>query len=169
MISPKILYLSYLHPFIQIPFVENCETITKSIFFSLKKKFFVIEKIMDTPHFLSLFFGIYFVIIGIVAFLRREFFRSVIENLFHNPALIAFSGVISLMGGILVLLFYHEWNLNHHVAITILGYLFVLGGIARLMFPEKLHAWALHIVRGNGFYVMAAINLILGLWLCWTS
>lgn len=121
---------------------------------------------MDTLHFLSLFFGIYFIIIGIIAFLRRDFFRAVVENLFHHPALIAFSGMISLMGGILVLLLYHEWSLSRHVVITILGYLLVLGGISRLMFPEKLHAWALHIVRGNGFYVMAAVNLILGLWLC---
>lgn len=91
---------------------------------------------MNFSYFLGAFLGLYLIIMGVALLTRKEMFQKLIEDFSRNPALIFFSGIMSLLIGLLIILTHNAWVMSWIVMITILGYLFFIQGLIRIYFPD---------------------------------
>ena len=85
---------------------------------------------------------------------------------FSNPALIFVSGILVFVAGLAVVRTHNVWSGGWPVLVTILGWLAVLSGLARILFPT----WLASIVAGFGqsigsIIAGAVILLVLGAFL----
>lgn len=93
---------------------------------------------MTTSVLLARFFGLYLLIVGATLLIRREQLPRIIRDFFDNSALMLFSGILTLVFGLLIILFHNIWTWNWNLPITIIGYLALLQGIVRLWFPDHM-------------------------------
>src|ERR1700686_5276611 len=62
------------------------------------------------------------------------------EQFSRDPALIFVSGVLVFVAGIAIVRVHNIWAGGWPVLVTVLGWLAVLGGLVRMLFPIKLAA-----------------------------
>jgi len=60
----------------------------------------------------------------------------------RDPALIMVSGIITFVAGLAIVRVHNFWKGGWFVVVTVLGWLFLVGGLARILFPSQLAAMA---------------------------
>lgn len=93
---------------------------------------------MDVSIFLAKLIGIYLLIIALIILLRKEQFHSVMKSIISSEGLIAFSGVMSLIAGLAILIGHPVWEWSWRVVISIIGILAVIQGVLRIGFTEQI-------------------------------
>lgn len=83
--------------------------------------------------FIARILGPVLVIVGIGLLLEGETFRAMAGEFLHSSALIYLSAVITLALGLAILNVHHLWVRDWRVLVTIFGWLFLIGGIFRLL------------------------------------
>src|ERR1700694_1429184 len=96
---------------------------------------------MQRSIFLAKLIGPLFFFIGVSLLVNQEAFRLMADQLLRNFALIYISGTITLVAGLAIVNLHNLWVGDWRLAITILGWLAVIGGIVRIVVPQ--HAAAL--------------------------
>jgi len=121
---------------------------------------------MDVSIFLARLMGPLFLAVGAGLLINQDHYRTMLQRFLTDTALYYFSGALALTGGVAILLFHNLWVADWRVLLTILGWLSVAKGLARLLVPQaglrlagSLESPAL--IRGGG--ILAAG---LGVWLC---
>jgi hypothetical protein len=71
---------------------------------------------------------------------NRKGFQEMIAGAARNPAVIYLAGLLTLLAGLLIVEFHNVWSAGWPVLITIIGWLAIMGGIARTMFPARMAA-----------------------------
>jgi hypothetical protein len=97
---------------------------------------------------------------GIAMLLNLGSFAVMVEQVSHDIALIFISGVLLLVAGIAIVRAHNIWS-GWPVVVTVLGWLAIIGGLARLFFPVQLAAIAANMGQHRGFLITAAIILVL--------
>ena len=62
-------------------------------------------------------------------------FPALAEQVSRDPALIFVSGILLFVAGLAIVRVHNRWTNGWPVLVTVLGWLFVLGGLARMLFP----------------------------------
>jgi len=91
---------------------------------------------MTPSTFIARILGPVLVIVGIGLLLEGDNFRTMADEFLHSFALIYSSGVITLALGLAMLNVHHLWVRDWRVLVTIFGWLFLIGGIFRLLAPS---------------------------------
>lgn len=91
---------------------------------------------MELSLFLAKLFGIYLLTMAVLLAVRGEVFARAVEEFFASRALLFLSGVIALVIGIAMAVGHSVWELNWRGVITLVGYLSIAKGVARIGFPE---------------------------------
>ena len=60
-----------------------------------------------------------------------------VDQAFHNPALVFVSGYPLFVSGLAIVYFHNQWKGGWPVVVTALGWLAVLSGLLRILFPTK--------------------------------
>ncbi|MEA2992234.1 MAG: hypothetical protein QOD40_1154 [Alphaproteobacteria bacterium] len=96
-------------------------------------------------------------------------FRAVVDDFTRSPALFFLSGVLTLVAGLAILHAHNVWVFdtgavwifNWRSIITIVGWIAVLGGLARMLLVTQLASWAAgfnrHAWIGQGIAIVAVI------------
>ena len=114
--------------------------------------------------------GPLFVVIGLGILLNTSFYTGMVVEAVHSPTLVYLSGVASLLAGVAILNAYRAWTASWRVAVTILGWLCVIGGIMRIVLPAIVTLLATTLYSGpTALMVAAVIVLILGAYLSYES
>ena len=74
---------------------------------------------------------------GIAMLLNRQAFPEMVSQLAQNYAIIFLSGALSLLAGVAIVRVHNVWTGGWPIIITILGWLLIVGGLARMWFPQK--------------------------------
>jgi hypothetical protein len=82
------------------------------------------------------FIGPLLMAMGVAMLINRHLFPEMIGQLAHNYALIFLSGVLSLLAGIAIVRVHNVWSAGWPVIITVVGWLGIVGGVARMWFPQ---------------------------------
>jgi uncharacterized membrane protein HdeD (DUF308 family) len=90
---------------------------------------------MDTSFFLAKLLGFYFLIYGILSLWGRKEFAALAREMGASKGLLAVSGEISLLFGLVIAIDHTMWEVSWRGLITLLGYLLILKGIIRFAFP----------------------------------
>ena len=71
-------------------------------------------------------------------FLNLGSFPGLAEQISRDPALILVSGILLLVAGLAIVRDHNRWAGGWPVLVTALGWLAIVGGLARMFFPFKL-------------------------------
>jgi len=91
---------------------------------------------------------------------------ALIAQASHDPALILVSGMITFVAGLAIVRVHNLWKGGWPVVVTVLGWLFLFGGLARMLFPTQLANMAAGIAHNTGFstgWIVAEAIILLGL------
>ncbi len=122
---------------------------------------------MELSLFLAKFFGLYLLVLSALCALRRKAFEGIVEDFFAQRALVFLSGLISLAAGIAIVISHSVWEPGWRLAITLIGYLSVAKGIARIAFPDQIRRVARQAISGPGKWIWFAMAFAFGGWLAW--
>jgi len=82
------------------------------------------------------------------------------EQAFRNPGLILMSGFMLFVAGLAIVRVHNRWSGGWPVLVSIFGWLAVIGGLARILFPARLAAIALPAVQSTGLLTTVAVVLL---------
>jgi hypothetical protein len=122
---------------------------------------------MPTSLFLARLIGPFALAIGVALVFNRTGFRALANEFLASPALLFFSGAVTMPAGLAIVITHSVWTTDWRVIITILGWLATIGGAVRMICP-KLTATMGHRMLAYPFtlHVSAAIYLVVGALLC---
>lgn len=96
---------------------------------------------------------------------NRDLAPALAEQLARDLGLIVVSGGLLLVAGLAIVRSHSIWA-GWPVAVTVLGWIAVISGVIRILFPVKLAAWAPSLVQSSWIVASAAgLLLVLGLFL----
>lgn len=125
---------------------------------------------METSLFLAKLIGPVLIVIGVGLLLKQTEFREMATDFLSSRALIFVSGLLTLVTGLAIVLTHNVWEFNWPVIITILGWLSVFGGVFRILFPDSVQSMGTSMLDKPAMMtVSGAIQIALGLWLCFVG
>lgn len=92
---------------------------------------------MDRSKFIAGLAGPVFLALGISMFLNHDLFPEVVHQIQNSFPLIIVAGVIALAAGLAIVQTHNTWS-GWPALVTLLGWLLVIGGVLRIVFPRQL-------------------------------
>ncbi len=125
---------------------------------------------MDTSIFIARFLGPAFIVMGIGLVANRENSRALAREFVDSPALIYLAGLIALVAGLAIVLTHNVWAFRWPVVITIFGWVALIAGVLRIVFPAVVMRMGEKMVASDSWLPIASIfYLVLGLWLAYVG
>jgi hypothetical protein len=89
--------------------------------------------------------------------------RTLAEQFARDTALIYVVGILVFVTGVAIVRSHNVWTGGWPVVVTIFGWLAILGGLARMLFPMQLAEIAARVIQVPGVLPIAAVaQLLLG-------
>jgi hypothetical protein len=92
---------------------------------------------MPTSIYLAKLIGPVALVAALSLFLNRSTYLAMAQEFMRSPALIYLSGLLTMTAGVAIVLAHNRWVAAWPVLITIFGWLAVIGGAARIAFPNQ--------------------------------
>ena len=125
---------------------------------------------MDTSILLAKIIGPMLIVIGAGVFINLELYRRMVAGFAGNTLLIYMAGTIALLLGLIVVTFHNVWEWRWPVIITILGWVSVIAGVFRVVFPDSVKSLGEDMIRTTGAFTAGGIiQGVIGAWLCYVS
>jgi hypothetical protein len=93
-------------------------------------------------------------------FLNLDAWPSMVDQAFHNPALVFVAGYLLFVAGLAIVYFHNQWTGGWPVVVTVLGWLTVVSGLLRIVFPTRLAEIATRAVQTAGLMPMMAVIIL---------
>ena len=124
---------------------------------------------MDTSLFLARLIGPMLLVVGAGVLINRENFRAMAKEMIASRELMFIIGLLTLLGGLAIVNTHNVWQ-GWPIIITIFGWIFVVSGALRILFPDivrsiqntALDKPALPAIGG-------AVQALVGAWLCYVG
>lgn len=110
--------------------------------------------------------GLWLFIVSLAMLMHHGRFKKVFTESMSNQTHMAFSGLVSLVLGLLVVLSHNIWVPNWPVVVTIIGWVLIIQAVARLFWPESFGKMMKDIAAKN-HTAWCWFWLIVGLYLTW--
>lgn len=124
---------------------------------------------MDTSIFLAQVFGLYFLIAGIALLVRPQAMQSLMKVL-NTRTYVYMTGFVALLIGVPLVLIHNVWDGSWRVIITVLCWLALLKGVARLYAPAAVADWVEGLAKNKGMMqILIIIMVILGAYLTYVG
>ena len=125
---------------------------------------------MDTSIFLARLLGPLFVVLAIGLLVRQDSWRAMAGDFIGSRPLVFLTGFLTLLGGLALVNTHNVWEAGWPLIITIFGWLAVIGGIARMLFPETVMGFGQKMLDSKTYLTSAGVvEGLLGLWLCYVG
>jgi len=128
---------------------------------------------MDRSTLLAKLIGPPFLAVGLGLLLNQKTYWDMIDEVIRHPSpignlLIYLSGLLSMVAGLAMVNVHPSWTRDWRVVITILGWLCVIGGVLRIVFPSfvgSIGASMLTSTSNSWIIGEGVVFLALGAWL----
>jgi hypothetical protein len=118
---------------------------------------------MSAAAFTARLIGPLFVAIGLGILINAPFYVGAVVEAVHSPTLVYLSGVATLLAGLAVVNTHRAWTADWRVIVTILGWIFVIAGILRIVLPELVTKLATTVFSGTtALSITGAVVLVIG-------
>src|SRR5215472_5283894 len=95
---------------------------------------------------------------------------ALVEAVSHDPALVLVSGFLAFVAGLAVVRVHNHWAADWAVLVTIFGWLLLIGGLVRMLFPIWLAGMAATFSPSTGLIVgEAVVFLVIGAFLSYKA
>jgi hypothetical protein len=116
--------------------------------------------VMQTSKTIAALIGPTLIALGVALLVNLGSFPAIIESVSRDPALIFLSGVLLFVAGVAIVRVHNRWTPDWPVLVTALGWLAVISGIARMLFPLQLASMAEGLSRSSGLFLASAVLLL---------
>lgn len=117
--------------------------------------------------FLAQVIGVFLFLTSLAMLVHQPRFKKTISDFLSNNSLISFSGNLSLLIGLLIVVSHNIWISQWPVLITLFGWVVLLQGLMRIYFPEAFTKMMKDLLAKNGYTVWCWIWLLIGAYLIW--
>lgn len=121
---------------------------------------------MTTSKTIAALMGPTLVATALMILLNLDAMPGMIEEMSKTPMLIVLSGYAAFVPGVAIVYFHNRWTAGWPVLITIFGWLSVIIGFVRMVFPTRLAGIAAQAAAGPAIHVVlpviGAVFLIVG-------
>jgi len=104
----------------------------------LQYKAFILTYVNDDPF--LLFFGCFYIILGLSAFLTPKSWEDFMDLFVENDALSLVMGILILPISLFVIFFYNDWETVGSVILMVVGYLALAKALILLLRPKWMQA-----------------------------
>ena len=95
---------------------------------------------------------------------------TLVEAVSRDPAIVLVSGVLAFVAGLAVVRVHNHWAADWAVVVTIFGWLLLIGGLIRMLFPIRLAEMAATLSPSTGLIVgEAVVFLVIGAFLSYRA
>ena len=105
------------------------------------------------------FIGPLLAALGVAMLVNRELFPVIIDQISHDYGLIIVSGMLSLLAGIAIVRVHNIWS-GWQAIVTVLGWLAIAGGLARMWAPQMAGPFANSFAGRPAVLLIAAVVLL---------
>lgn len=117
--------------------------------------------------FLARLIGPVLVAVAIGMLAHRDLYRRMAEEGMRSHALIYLSGVLTMASGLAIVLTHNVWTPSWRVLITLLGWLFIVGGAVRIVVPQQIETMGRWFLKHpQGMLIAPIVLLAIGAVLC---
>ena len=120
---------------------------------------------MDITIFFARLWGSFFIIFGALFIITKQLGKTI--EMTDDKAFVISTGYITLIMGLVTVIFHNVWVYSWEVVITILGWSTLIKGISKVGWPEQIHKQAQRFKKKQ--WLSAIFIIILGAWLFWSS
>jgi len=124
---------------------------------------------MELSLFLAKLFGIYLLVMSALCAARGDAIAQVVTEVIHHRPSLFLSGVIALVIGIAMAIGHSVWEPNWRGLITLIGYLSIAKGIARIGFPDFPNRASGLIAQQRARWIWIGFIVVLGCYLTWAG
>lgn len=124
---------------------------------------------MQLSLFLAQVIGIYLVVSNLSVLIHLNRSKKVLQDCLASSPLVALTGAISLMIGLLIVVSHDVWVSEWPVVITLIGWITVLHGAMRLFFPQVFVKVCKELISNQGFLLLSWLWLLIGFYLMWAG
>jgi hypothetical protein len=115
---------------------------------------------MQSSIFLAKLIGPLFLVMGAGMLINGAGYRAMAEEFLKSRALIYISGLLALLPGLAIVNLHNVWTADWRVIITIFGWLGLIGGVFRLLFPQQVTRVGTAMLASQSYLTVAAIVVI---------
>jgi hypothetical protein len=118
------------------------------------------EATMQRSVYLARLIGPVLVAIGVGMLANGPLFLVMANEGLHSYVLIYLSGVLTLTAGIALVLAHNEWVGDWRLIITLLGWLGIIGGTLRIVWPQEVVEIGMAVITHAGTLMFAGIAVL---------
>ena len=123
---------------------------------------------MQVSVFLARLLGPLLLLPGVGLLVNPRAFRTMASEVVGSITLVYLFGLIDFAAGLAIVLVHNVWTVNWRVLITLIGWLLLIRGAARILITDTLMGYAKTVIRKKQLYpVSGGVLVILGLVLCY--
>lgn len=116
---------------------------------------------MEASDFVASLLGPFFVVVGVGMAAAPDQWRTMAGEFLGSRALIFLAGLLAFLPGLAIVLTHNVWVFDWRLIITIIGWLGLIGGTFRLLFPMQVQAIGTAMLGHSGFIRGAGVAVAL--------
>ncbi len=125
---------------------------------------------MDTSLFLAKLIGPTMLAMSAALLVNQDNMRDMAADFLEHRGLIFLAGILTLLGGLAIVLTHNVWVGSWPVVITIFGWLSVVGGAFRIIFPDSVRTMGAAMLEKRGLLTgVGVVEGLIGAWLCYVG
>jgi len=98
--------------------------------------------------------------------INRRTVADLVTGTLNQPEFIFFSGIFTLLAGLAIVRAHNIWSAEWTILVTALGWACVIGGILRIIWPERVTSMRNAVMKSeNAITAWALVTLLLGAFL----
>lgn len=97
---------------------------------------------------------------GALVLLNIKLFPGMVTEITRNPLLVILAGFITFVVGLAIVRAHNRWQKGWPVIVTVIGWVCILGGLLRALFPVLVAQIAARVIRVPGILPVAAVILL---------
>jgi len=121
---------------------------------------------MTNAELIAGFAGPLFMAVAAALLINRRTIAGLVSGTLNSPEFIFFSGIFTLLAGLAIVRVHNLWSAEWTILVTVLGWLAIIGGLLRIIWPERVSAARKTMLRDeNTLTGWALVALMLGAFL----
>jgi hypothetical protein len=113
---------------------------------------------MDVSLFLAKVIGLSLLITCVGVLVNLQFYLSLVKEIVKNPLILLIVGELDIVIGLLIIVSHNIWAVDWRLLITLIGWLLIVRGIIRIVFPQQISNLAINFSESSKFrYVVSFI------------
>lgn len=119
--------------------------------------------------YLALVVGFYLFIMSFAMIVHGDHFKKIAKQVSSDSALMMITGTLGVIFGLIIVMSHNIWTTEWPVLITLVGWIYLLQGVARIFIPEKFNKFVKDLFTSRTYSMFCWITLIVSIYLIYAG